>query len=115
MPRMALSCRGATADPRQPPCAQPPPWALPRDFCDTLITGPTPANQLPRGRISASHPHRAGRPLLGKPDIVPTSPITRKPSLQLWPRMAQLTFGTKYVAVEARNPLAPTRRNIEIM
>jgi len=28
-------------------------------------------------------------------------------SLPLWPRKAQLTLGTKYVAVEACNPLTP--------
>src|SRR5215471_1119555 len=36
-------------------------------------------------------------------------------TLWLWPRMAQLTLGTKYVAVEACNPPAPTRGNIEVI
>src|SRR5215813_14239163 len=36
-------------------------------------------------------------------------------TLWLWPRMAQLTLGTKYVAVEACNPPAPTRSNIEVI
>src|SRR6516162_2016841 len=36
-------------------------------------------------------------------------------TLWLWPRMAQLTLGTKYVAVEACNPPTPTRGNIEVI
>ena len=35
-------------------------------------------------------------------------------SLRLWSRMAQLTLSTKYVTVEARNPPASARGNIEI-
>src|SRR5262245_2240720 len=34
-------------------------------------------------------------------------------TLWLWPRKAQLTLRTKYVAVEACNPPTPTRGNIE--
>src|SRR5262249_55201933 len=34
--------------------------------------------------------------------------------LRLWPRMAELTLSTKYVTVEARNPPASARGNIEI-
>ena len=36
-------------------------------------------------------------------------------SLRLWPRMAQLTLSTKYVTVEACNPPASARGNIEII
>src|SRR6516162_168638 len=36
-------------------------------------------------------------------------------TLWLWPRMAQLTLRTKYVAVEACNPPTPTRSNIEVI
>jgi hypothetical protein len=35
-------------------------------------------------------------------------------SLRLWSRMAQLALGTKYVTVEACNPPASARGNIEI-
>jgi hypothetical protein len=36
-------------------------------------------------------------------------------SLRLWSRIAQLALGTKYVTVEARNPLASARGHIEII
>jgi hypothetical protein len=35
-------------------------------------------------------------------------------SLSLWSRMAQLTLSTKYITVEAFNPSASARGNIEI-
>src|SRR5262245_17720427 len=34
---------------------------------------------------------------------------------RLWSRVVQLTLGTKYVAVEARNPPAPARGHVEVI
>src|SRR5262245_2876999 len=34
---------------------------------------------------------------------------------RLWSRVVQLTLGTKYVAVEARNPPAPARGYVEVI
>src|SRR5262245_27489154 len=40
---------------------------------------------------------------------------SRKRDIPLWPRKAQLTLRTKYVAVEACNPPTPSRGNIEVI
>src|SRR5690242_16807068 len=37
-----------------------------------------------------------------------------KPKLRLWSRKARITLGTKYVTVEARDPPASARRDVEI-
>src|SRR5262245_63267378 len=34
---------------------------------------------------------------------------------RLWSRVVQLTLGTKYVAVEARNPPTPARGHVEVI
>src|SRR5204862_7483305 len=44
----------------------------------------------------------------------PTGDDGPKPKRRLWSRKARITLGTKYVTVEARDPPAPARRDIEI-
>ena len=74
-----------------------------------------------RGNAVAGEVRSAGgRALAVKTDVANPSSVeslisaVNAATLRLWPRMAQLTLGTKYVAVEARNPLTPARGHIEV-
>src|SRR5262249_43634183 len=49
----------------------------------------------------------------GERQLAATCDRASATTLWLRPRMAQITLGTKYVAVESCNPPTPTRRNIE--
>src|SRR5262245_37404686 len=51
----------------------------------------------------------------GERQLAATCDRASATTLWLWPRMAQLTLGTKYVAVEACDPPTPARGNIEVI